>query len=288
MRKKRFTGFDFTVYAIATILFLIVLYPLILVVSNSFSDPALVNTGQVWLLPKGINIEGYKAVFASKQIMTGYANTIFYTVVGTSLSLFITLPAGYALTKKSMPGRGFIMKLFLLTMYVSGGLIPTFLVMNSLGLYNTRLMMLLSGGFSVYNCIICRSFFAGLPKELEEAAEIDGCSPLGIFTKIVLPLSKALLGVMVLYYAVGRWNGYFTAMIYLVDEDKKPLALVLRRILRNAQELSNDDEIGAQAAQLEALIRYSSIVVSSLPLMVAYPFLQKYFDKGVLIGSVKG
>lgn len=150
------------------------------------------------------------------------------------------------------------MKLFLLTMYVSGGLIPTFLVMNSLGLYNTRTMMLLSGGFSVYNCIICRSFFDGLPKELEEAAEIDGCSPLGIFTKIVLPLSKALLGVMVLYYAVGRWNSYFTAMIYLVDDDKKPLALVLRRILQNAQDLSLDDELGAQASQLEALIRYSS------------------------------
>lgn len=288
MRKKRFTGFDFTVYTITTILFLIVLYPLILVVSNSFSDPIYVGAGEVLLFPKGWNFEGYKAVFASREIMTGYVNTIFYTLVGTTFSLILTLPAGYALTKKKMPGRDLIMKIFMLTMFVSGGLIPTFLVMNSLGLYNTRLMMILSGGFSVYNCIICRSFFFSLPNELEEAAEIDGCSPLGTFVRIVLPLSKALLGVMVLYYAVGRWNSYFTAMIYLVDEDKKPLALILRRILVQAQSLSGSEDGGDLAAEREALIRYASIVVSSLPLMVIYPFLQKYFDKGVLMGSVKG
>jgi len=288
MRKKRFTGFDFTVYAIATFLFLIVLYPMILVVSNSFSNPVYVGAGEVLLLPKGFTIEGYKAVFASNEIMSGYLNTIFYTVVGTTFSLILTLPAGYALTKKQMPGRNFIMKIFMLTMFISGGLIPTFLVMKSLGLYNTRLMMILSGGFSVYNCIICRSFFYSLPTELEEAAEIDGCSPIGIFVRIVLPLSKALLGVMVLYYAVGRWNSYFTAMIYLVDDDKKPLALILRRILVQAQRLSGAEEGGEFAVEREALIRYSSIVVSSLPLMVVYPFLQKYFDKGVLMGSVKG
>ena len=237
MRKKRFTMFDAITYIISTILLLIVLYPLILVLSNSFSDPSLVARGQVIFLPKGMNLEGYKAVFGAKDIMGGYVNTIFYTVVGTIINLLVTLPAGYALTKKAIPGRNLVMTMFMITMYFSGGLIPTFLVVNKLGLYNTRTILLVMGAFSVYNCIICRSFFAALPQELEEAAEIDGCNPIRSFVQIVLPLSKALIGVMVLYFGVGHWNSYFNAMIYLVDEDKKPLQLVLRRILLRAQEL---------------------------------------------------
>ena len=291
MRKKRITMFDVIVYIISTLLLLMVLYPLILVVSNSFSDPSYVASGQVIFLPKGFNLEGYKAVFGAKDIMTGYANTIFYTVVGTVVNLVVTLPAGYALTKKSMPGRNWVMTLFLITMYFSGGMIPTFLTVNKLGLYNTRLVLLILGAFSVYNCIICRSFFSALPQELEESAEIDGCNPFRIFVQIVLPLSKALMGVMVLYFAVGHWNSYFNAMIYLIDEDKKPLQLVLRRILIRAQELAKSEEGGELAAMMadrEALIRYSVIVVSAAPLLIIYPFLQKYFEKGVLIGSVKG
>ncbi|MBQ8230860.1 MAG: carbohydrate ABC transporter permease [Lachnospiraceae bacterium] len=291
MKKKKITLFDIIVHIISGFLLLIVLYPLIVVLSSSISDPALVATGQVVFLPKGINFEGYKAVFSDKEILIGYANTIFYTVFGTLINLFVTVPAGYALTKKNVPGRNFIMTLFMITMYFHGGLIPTFLLVNSLGLYNTRWVLLIMGAFSTYNCIICRSFFAAMPQELEEAAEIDGCNPLRTFVQIVLPLSKALMGVMVLYFGVAHWNSYFNAMIYIKEDHMQPLQVFLRRILILAQSAMNMEEGGefAQAmADREALIRYAVIVVSSLPLLIVYPFLQKYFDKGVLIGSVKG
>jgi len=290
-KKKRITVFDIIVYTIAVCLFLVVAYPLVLVVSCSVSDPGLVATGKVLLLPKGLNIEGYKQLLNNPNILTGYANTIFYTVGGTLVNLAVTVPAGYVLTKTQVPGTKLFMGLFMFTMYFSGGMIPTFLLVNGLGLYNTRAVLLILGAFSTYNCIICRSFFNGLPEELEEAARIDGCSPIGIFFKIVLPLSKALLGVMVLYFAVGHWNGYFNAMIYINEDAKQPLQVFLRRILILAQMSSNMEEAGEYAghlADLEALIRYAVIVVSSAPLLILYPFLQKYFDKGVLIGSVKG
>ena len=290
-KRKKITPFDIVVHIISGFLLLIVLYPLTVVVSSSFSDPALVATGKVVLLPKGINLEGYKAVFSNKDIMTGYANTIFYTVFGTIINLLVTVPAGYALTKKKLYGRNFFMTLFMITMYFSGGLIPTFLLVNSLGLYNTRWILLILGAFNTYNCIICRSFFAAMPVELEEAAEIDGCNPLKTFVQIILPLSKALMGVMVLYFGVAHWNSYFNAMIYTKESEMQPLQLVLRRILILAQMAMNVEEGGeyAQAmADREALIRYAVIVVSSAPLLIIYPFLQKYFDKGVLIGSVKG
>lgn len=291
MKRKKITLFDIVVYVISSLLLLSVLYPLIVVVSSSFSDPNLVATGKVVLLPKGINLEGYRAVFSNDDIMTGYANTIFYTVVGTIINLLVTVPAGYALTKKSVPGRNFVMMLFMITMYFSGGMIPTFLLVKGLGLYNTRLVLLILGAFSTYNCIICRSFFAAMPQELEEAAEIDGCNPMRIFVQIVLPLSKALMGVMVLYFGVAHWNSYFNAMIYIKEDRMQPLQVFLRRILILAQSAMNIEEGGeyAQAmADREALIRYAVIVVSSAPLLIVYPFLQKYFDKGVLIGSVKG
>lgn len=290
-KRKKITLFDVIVHIIATFLLLIVLYPLIVVLSSSVSDPTLVATGKVVLLPKGINLEGYKAVFKDSDIMIGYANTIFYTVVGTIINLIVTMPAGYALTKSKVPGRNLFMTLFMITMYFSGGLIPTFLTMKAIGLYNTRWILLLLGAFSTYNCIICRSFFAAMPVELEEAAEIDGCNPLRTFIQIILPLSKALLGVMVLYFGVSHWNSYFSAMIYIKEDSMQPLQVFLRRILILAQTAMNVEEGGefAQAmADREALIRYAVIVVSSAPLLIIYPFLQKYFDKGVLIGSVKG
>lgn len=290
-KKKKINLFDIVVHIISGFLLLIVLYPLIVVLSSSFSDPALVATGQVVLLPKGINFEGYKAVFSNADIMVGYANTVFYTVVGTIINLIVTVPAGYALTKNKVPGRNLFMTLFMITMYFSGGLIPTFLLVKALGLYNTRWVLLILGAFSTYNCIICRSFFAAMPQELEEAAEIDGCNPLRTFIQIILPLSKALLGVMVLYFGVAHWNSYFNAMIYIKEDHMQPLQVFLRRILILAQSAMNVEEGGewAQAmADREALIRYAVIVVSSAPLLIVYPFLQKYFDKGVLIGSVKG
>lgn len=236
-------------------------------------------------------MEGYKQLLNNPNILIGYGNTIFYTVFGTLVNLAVTIPAGYVLSKTMVPGTKLFTGLFMFTMYFSGGMIPTFLLVNKLGLYNTRAVLLILGAFSTYNCIICRSFFVGLPTELEEAARIDGCSPFGTFFKIVLPLSKALLGVMVLYFGVGHWNGYFNAMIYINDDAKQPLQVFLRRILILAQVSANMDEAGEYAAHLadmEALIRYAVIVVSSAPLLIIYPFLQKYFDKGVLIGSVKG
>ena len=290
-RKKKITIFDIVIYFIAAFLFLIVAYPLILVVSCSISDPGLVATGQVLFWPKGINMEGYKQLLNNPNILIGYGNTIFYTVFGTLVNLAVTIPAGYVLSKTMVPGTKLFTGLFMFTMYFSGGMIPTFLLVNKLGLYNTRAVLLILGAFSTYNCIICRSFFVGLPTELEEAARIDGCSPLGTFFKVVLPLSKALLGVMVLYFGVGHWNGYFNAMIYINEDAKQPLQVFLRRILVLAQISANMDEAGDYAAHLadmEALIRYAVIVVSSAPLLILYPFLQKYFDKGVLIGSVKG
>ena len=183
------------------------------------------------------------------------------------------------------------MAFFMFMMYFSGGLIPSFLVVKGLGLYNTRAALLILGAYNTYNCIVCRTFFASLPKELEEAATIDGCSVIGRFTKIVLPLSKALLGVMVLYFGVGHWNSYFEALIYIKDDAKQPLQIFLRRILILAQQQATLEEAAEYAqslADLEALTRYSVIVVSSLPLLIIYPFLQKYFDQGVMIGSVKG
>ena len=280
---------------IVTILLLIVLYPLINVLSCSFSDPLEVGAGHVILLPKGLNILGYKRVFQDPSIMTGYANSLFYTVVGTVINLLVTVPAGYALSKSDLPGRSVIMGYFMFTMYFSGGMIPGFLLVRNLGLYDTRAVLLILGAFSTYNCIICRTFFSSIPKELEEAASIDGCAPIRCFIQIILPISQALLGVMVLYFAVGHWNSYFNAMMYTYRDSLKPLQVILRRILVEAQmsaEMSENmggaEDYANEQYQLAALIRYAVIVVSSVPVLILYPFLQKYFDQGVMIGSVKG
>ena len=280
---------------IVTILLLIVLYPLINVLSCSFCDPLEVGAGHVILLPKGLNILGYKRVFQDPSIMTGYANSLFYTVVGTVINLLVTVPAGYALSRSDLPGRSAIMGYFMFTMYFSGGMIPSFLLVRNLGLYDTRAVLLILGAFSTYNCIICRTFFASIPKELEEAASIDGCAPIRCFIQIILPISQALLGVMVLYFAVGHWNSYFNAMMYTYRDALKPLQVILRRILVEAQmsaqmseNMGGAEDYADEQYQLAALIRYAVIVVSSVPVLILYPFLQKYFDQGVMIGSVKG
>ncbi len=291
MRRKKVSFFDVIVHTIGVMLLLVVLYPLVLVLVCSISDPQLVATGQVLLFPKGITFVGYTQILKNKDILVGYGNTFFYTIVGTAVNLVVTVPAGYALTKKTLPGGKLFMGFFLFIMYFSGGLIPTFLLVKGLGLYNTRLVLLILGAFNTYNCIICRTFFDAMPKELEEAAIIDGCSVTGTFTRVVLPLSKALLGVMILYFAVGHWNAYFEALVYIKDDSMQPLQVFLRRILILArQQASNEEaaEYAASLANLEAQMRYAVIVVSSLPLLLIYPFLQKYFDKGVMIGSVKG
>ncbi|MEA4824122.1 MAG: carbohydrate ABC transporter permease [Clostridiaceae bacterium] len=282
---------------IMTIMMLAVLYPLIYIVSASISDPDLVNTGAVWLWPRGITFEGYYRVFQDNEIMIGYRNTIFYTVAGTIVNLFFTLTAAYSLSKSDLVGRNFLMLFCTFTMYFGGGMIPTYLLMKNLNLLNTFWILLLNGAISTTNLIISRTFFQnGVPKEIEEAAFIDGCSPIRAFATIVMPLSKALIGVMALYYGVGHWNSYFSAMIYITDRSKYPLQLVLREILVENQMKADMMTSGAYVdellldAQVKAasLIRYAVIIVSSLPVLIVYPFLQKYFDKGVMIGSIKG
>ena len=285
--------FGAVVFVIVTLLMLIVLYPLVYVLSCSVSSPTAVGAGEVVLLPKGFTLMGYKRVFQEPDILLGYKNTLFYTIIGTAINLFVTVPAGYMLSKKEVPGRNLFMFLFMFTMYFSGGMIPSFLLVKSLHLYDTRAVLVILGAFSTYNCIICRTFFAALPHELEEAAAIDGCSTVRTFIQIVLPLSQALLGVMVLYFAVGHWNSYFNAMIYVNNEKYKPLQLILRRILILEQASANmmeggGDEYAAEQFKLKELIKYAVIVVSSLPVLVLYPFLQKYFVQGVMIGSIKG
>lgn len=285
--------FGAAVFVIVTLLMLIVLYPLVYVLSCSVSSPTAVGAGEVVLLPRGFTLMGYRRVFQEPDILLGYRNTIFYTVIGTAINLFVTVPAGYMLSKKDVPGRNLFMFLFMFTMYFSGGMIPSFLLVRSLHLYDTRAVLVILGAFSTYNCIICRTFFAALPHELEEAAAIDGCSTVRTFIQIVLPLSQALLGVMVLYFAVGHWNSYFNAMIYVNNENYKPLQLILRRILILEQASANmmeggGDEYAAEQFKLKELIKYAVIVVSSLPVLVLYPFLQKYFVQGVMIGSIKG
>ena len=285
--------FGAVVFVIVTLLMLIVLYPLVYVLSCSVSSPTAVGAGEVVLLPKGFTLMGYKRVFQEPDILLGYKNTLFYTIIGTAINLFVTVPAGYMLSKKEVPGRNLFMFLFMFTMYFSGGMIPSFLLVKSLHLYDTRAVLVILGAFSTYNCIICRTFFAALPHELEEAAAIDGCSTVRTFIQIVLPLSQALLGVMVLYFAVGHWNSYFNAMIYVNNEKYKPLQLILSRILILEQASANmmeggGDEYAAEQFKLKELIKYAVIVVSSLPVLVLYPFLQKYFAQGVMIGSIKG
>lgn len=288
-KKKKIQLFDVIVHIVSLFLLCIVLYPLILVVSNSISEPSMVVTGKVLLLPKGFNLRGYDEFFKDKDMLIGFFNSLFYTVVGTCINLLVTVPAGYALTKSTLPGKNIFLTMFMFIMYFSGGMIPTFLIIKNLGLYNTRFILLISGAFSTYNCIICKSFFGAMPNDLEEAAEIDGCSPMRTFIQIILPLSKALMGVMVLYFGISHWNAYFNALIYMKDDEKMPLQVFLRRILVLAQQAANSvEEVDMSIVEKEMLLRYSSIVVSSLPFMIIYPFLQKYFNKGVLIGSVKG
>ncbi len=273
----------------------VVLYPVIFIVSASISSPDLVNSGEMWLLPKGITFEGYKMVFDNPQIWNGYKNTLIYTFLGTSINLLVTIPASYALSRKDFVGRGLITGLLLVTMFVSGGLIPSYLLIKSLGLIDTIWVMILPGAASVYNIIVCRTFFQGsIPGELEESAKIDGASNLTLFLKIILPLSAPIIAVMALFYGVGHWNSYFNALIYIRNQDLYPLQLVLRQILV-LQEMSAEmtmDAATAEAMQNKATIadtvKYAVIIVATLPLIVIYPFMQRFFVKGVMIGSVKG
>lgn len=283
--------FNAIVYVLTIFCALMCLYPIYLVVISSFSDPYAVASGKVFILPKGFSLDAYKEAFQNGDIMRGYMNSIVYLFAGTLFNMVLTIPAAYALSKSKLLGRNFFMMMIVFTMYFSGGLIPAYLLIQNLGLLNTRWVVIFSGGISATNLIVARTFFAsGVPRELEEAAEIDGASIPMTFFRIVLPLSKAMLGVIVLYYAVGRWNN-FTSSLYFqpMSEEYHSLQMELRKILVMMQTSAQTESESAEYfAQVFNQIKYSVIVLASAPLMAIYPFLQKYFDKGVMLGSVKG
>ncbi|MDD6883606.1 MAG: carbohydrate ABC transporter permease [Eubacteriales bacterium] len=277
---------------ILTILFVIVAYPLILIISSSVSSSSAVVTGRVKLLPVEPTLLGYQTVFRTKSVWTGYLNSFYYAVLGTSINLVMTCLAAYPLSRKDLRGRNLIMGLFTFTMFFSGGLIPGFLLVSDLGMMNTVWAMVLPGAISVYNMILARTYFqSSIPVELLEASQIDGCNNTRFILKVVIPLSKPILAVLCLYYAVGHWNSYLNALLYLNDARRYPLQIVLRDILMLTQvdfSESLDTEFLLKQQEIATLMKYSLIIVASLPVLIAYPFVQKYFVKGVMIGSLKG
>lgn len=290
-QSKNDNVFNIIVYGLAAIMLLIVLYPLYFVVIASFSDPYAVSSGQVWIVPKGFTFDGYKELLKHNDIWTGYANTIMYTIVGTFVGIAVNVSAAYALSRKNLVGKKFFMMMFVFTMFFNGGLIPTFLTIKEFHLYNTFAVMVLPFSVSVFNIIVARTFFqSSIPEELWDAAQIDGCGNLGYFFKIVLPLSKAIISVLALWTAVGMWNSYFNALIYLKDSTRYPLQLILRNILivNSMQGSMGTGEAAQVALRLSSMMRYSVIIISTVPIMCVYPFTQKYFNQGVMIGAVKG
>ena len=274
------------IYLFLILILIVVLYPLIYVVSASFSNPADVAAGRVVLFPVNPTMVGYDAVLKNVKIVKGFLNSVFYLIAGTSLQVAMTMLAAYPLSRTEFYGRQVINALFVFTMYFSGGLVPSYLLLKNLHLLNTRAAVI------VPNVIIARTYLqTTIPDELFEAAELDGCSIIGFFFKIVLPLSAPIIAVLVLYYGVGNWNSYFNAMIYLKSQELYPLQLVLREILTLGKvdmTMVTDMEALQRLQGLTALLKYSVIVVASLPMMLIYPFVQKYFVKGVMIGSLKG
>lgn len=275
---------------------LIALYPMYFTVIASISDPYKVATGQVYFLPQGFTLEAYQNILKESQVWVGYQNTLFYTFFGTLLNLCCTIPCAYALSKKQIPGRKLLSLFFMFTMYFSGGMVPSFLLVKNLGLLDTRWILIILGAVSVYNMIVARTFFAtSIPEELYESCRIDGGSELRAFFSIALPLSKPIIAVLALYAAVGHWNGYFNALIYTSKPKYQPLQLVLRNVLILNQNFSiadaNDAEemaYMARRAYMVQTMKYALVFVASAPVLAAYPFVQKYFVKGVMIGSVKG
>ena len=288
MTKDRMVNIIF--HIIAIIMILLIIYPLWFVIIASFSNPADVANGDVWFWPKHWEFSGYNELFKQKMFWKSYRNTIIYTLVGTFIALAVNIPAGYAMSRKDLFGKKWINVFYLIPMFISGGLIPTYIVVKNFGLLNSFWVMVLPFSVSTYNIIVARTFFKStIPETLWEAAQIDGCGTLRYFLQFVLPLSKAVLAVIGLWTAVGLWNSWFNALIYIQKESLQPLQLLLRRIL-----ISNQSMLGAatgtmaqELRQLSDMMKYASIVVSTLPIMCLYPFLQKYFNQGVMIGAVK-
>ncbi|RAP77132.1 carbohydrate ABC transporter permease [Paenibacillus montanisoli] len=284
-------AFTFVNYTFLVLVLIMVAYPLLYIVSASFSNPGKVAAGEIWLFPKGFNVAGYKAVFDYSRFWTGFTNSLFYTSAGTMLNVTLTVMAGYVLSRRDLVGRNLFMLLFMFTMLFSGGLIPTYLLVQDLGLINTRWAMILPTALSVWNLIIARTFFqVSIPQELLEAAQIDGCNDFKFVWRIVLPLSAPIIAVLCLFYAVGHWNTYFNALIYLRNKELFPLQIILREILiLNSVDTAMTNGSEAQAKQaLSQLLKFSLVIIASLPILVIYPFVQKHFVKGVMIGSLKG
>ena len=282
----------FVVYAVLTLMMLMVLYPLIYVVSASLSSAYAVKSGKVWLWPVDFSMDSYRGILKYKSIWLGYRNTIFYTVVGTVINVAMTMLCAYPLARNGFTGRRLYTLIFTFTMLFNGGMIPSYINMRNLKLINTVWAMLLPGAINVYNLIVARTFLQNtIPNELLEASKIDGCSDARFFFSVVLPLSKAILAVITMYYAVAHWNSYFHAFLYLSKKNLYPLQIFLRQILIQnnfGSDMNVDEEIARQMQNMRELLKYAVIVVSSAPLMLVYPFVQKYFVKGVMIGSVKG
>lgn len=292
--NSRFSDKAFNTFLliVLSVWLLIVLYPLVYIVSSSFSSGNAVTTGQVLLWPVDFSLTGYEIVLEHKAVWTGYANTILYTFLGTFLDIILAILVAYPLSRSDFHGKVFFTALFMIPMFFGGGLIPTYLVVSKLGLVNTRLWMILVSALNISYVIILRTAFkTSIPRELLESAKLDGISDVGYLVKIVLPLSKATISVIILYYLVSHWNSYFSAMIYLSDREKYPLQLVLREIL-NASKVDvsqiSDAALIAKLAGASDVMKYSLIVISTVPMLIIYPFVQKFFEKGVMIGSVKG
>ncbi len=285
--------FDSINVVLLGLLALIIIYPLVYVLSASFSDPVSVASGDMILWPVNVTLENYAEVFKNQSIITGYRNSLIILVSGTALNLVMTVLAAFPMSRRDLWGRNVMMKLMTFTMFFSGGLIPTYLLITrTLGLMNSWLALILPGAISVYNMIIMRTYFqTSIPYELQEAADIDGCSPFGVLIRIILPLSGPILAVIGLYYGVGHWNSYFSALLYINREELQPLQLYLRRVLTlnsNQSLLSTGSDEAARQAMRAETIKYAVIVVSSVPMLVIYPFVQKFFVKGVMIGAIKG
>lgn len=285
--------FDILNGILMVFIFVVCFYPLYYIVVVSFSKQVVGS----YLFPNGFTLAGYESIFQNKDVWSGYANTIFYTVAGVVASLAVTLPCAYALSRKDCVGRGLVMGFIMVTMYISGGLVPSYINISNLGLINSRWAIILSSLTTAYNLILARSFFnSTIPDDLFEAARVDGCGNGRFFLQIVMPLSKPITAVMALYFGVARWNSYFTEMIYLRDSEKYPLSLILRRLLWSIEALEQMIEDGLienvsqvmKEVELAGIMQYCLIVVSTIPMMIIYPFMQKYFAKGVMIGAVKG
>lgn len=283
--------FGIAVIILSLIIFVTIAYPLWFVIIASISNSDLVNQGRVKFIPLDIRFYGYEQVFEDSRIWSGYGNTLIYVIFGTMLNLVVTMFAAYSLSRRDFPTRNKIMLYFVFTMFFNGGLVPTYLTVSSLGLVSTKAVLIILGTLNVYNLIIARTFIqTSIPDDLYEAAIIDGCDHFTYLFKVVLPLSKAIIAVLGLYYAVGRWNDYFTALIYNNNAANDPLQIVLRRILllNEAFESGSGSVAGGYAQSSAEQVKYAIIIISTLPIMAVYPFVQKHFSKGVMIGAVKG